>query len=228
MIANYAERQKIAMMYWLKWRAGLGLSAAVLLCGTSPSAAQAQIEPAGSCELHIWPSAGLRSIFSGWFHGGIVDGAVKNREGYPPVPGAVLSTDAQVALLTKIDFASLFNMPPHKQMVYAAPLATPSAAAINTRQIASPSPCYAEVMVKDVFYQEDIVSGRYLKMQIRFRNFGNGESPQRSFTTWVQSRLTLFPPKTSGQEANAITEVGNAYIENMKIFAKFLTRPPKK
>ncbi len=92
-------------------------SAAMLWCAVSATVISAQIvngndgsltlsatpssdeSESGRCELHIWPSKGLRSVYHGWLHGGIVDGAVNGRDGYPEVPSDPLTTARQVELL---------------------------------------------------------------------------------------------------------------------------------
>lgn len=63
------------------------------------------------CELHVWPGSGLNSIYSGWFHGGIVNGAVTGRDGYPVVPTEPIDTPDQVELLAKAAPQNLLGRP---------------------------------------------------------------------------------------------------------------------
>ena len=72
------------LLLWPALVAGLFFAPAAL-AQVSPPLPEAQ--GAGSeCEFHVWPGSNLRSVYSGWLHGGIVDGAVNGREGYNPLP----------------------------------------------------------------------------------------------------------------------------------------------
>jgi len=170
----------------------------------------------------------MRSTYYGWFHGGIVDGAVTGRDGYPPVPKDPIPASLQTELLADLDLRQLLNLGDYKVVMHDKPLESRTVRATPGRLTDSTSPCYAELIGDDVFYQEDVFSGRYLKSLIRFRAFGPGNEPIRTFSTWTESRLAVFPPKEASANESALAELRMAYSNNIKSFAAFLSKPAKK
>ena len=162
-------------------------SAAMLWCAVSATVISAQIvngndgsltlsatpssdeSESGRCELHIWPSKGLRSVYHGWLHGGIVDGAVNGRDGYPEVPSDPLTTARQVELLKDAGVGAMMDRLDVDVVIHAeAPVST-AIRQSQGRLTTSSSPCYSELILEDVFFQEDFVNGSSLKSLIRFR-----------------------------------------------------------
>lgn len=175
-----------------------------------------------ACELHIWPSGGLRSVYHGWLHGGIVDGAVTGREGYPEVPADPLTIARQVAMLQSAPVDDILGRADDVMIVHAAPLSSVKLRQSRTRMAVSPSPCYAELILEDVFFQEDIVNGSSLKTLIRFRDFGAARDAPRQFGTWTRTALKLFPPREPRQNEAALAELDAAFRANIEQFAAAL------
>ncbi|MBP7136596.1 MAG: hypothetical protein KBA57_09560 [Sphingomonadaceae bacterium] len=183
-----------------------------------------------ACELHVWPSSGLRSIYHGWWHGGIVDGAVTQRDGYPPVPADPIDSRLQANLLSQLDLPGTLGLAQFKTVIHEEPLASREARSGSARLVASQTPCYAELIADDVFFQQDVVNGSSLKTLFRFRDFGDAQSPLRSFSTWARTPLKLFPPKTPADNEPSLTELQGAYRNNAVLFGGYLAKamlPPK-
>lgn len=214
-------------------RSGFALAAlgAAFLLNSPATAAMAQDAApavAGECELHVWPSSGLRSVYYGWLHGGIVDGAINGRKGYPPVPRDPVPTALQIELLSTLDLPRLLKLPGYRTIVHPEPLPSRAIRAATGRLTESTSTCYAELVGDDVFFQQDAFSGRFLKSLIRFRAFETGAQPVRTFGTWTETKLVAFPPKEPAGNAAALDELQSAYLSNIKNFAGFLHKPAKK
>ena len=173
---------------------GSGVFAAVALALTGTAAAQqpavAPADPAG-CEFHVWPGDGLMSTFYGWFHAGIVNGAIQGRPGYPRVPPNPIDTSTQSAILAEAEPQRLLAQPDHRLIVHAEALPSRAIRTATGRLSNSASNCYAELIVDDVVLQQDFVNGSYLKLLAHYRDFGADAVPRRSFATWSQ---TLSPP----------------------------------
>lgn len=182
-----------------------------------------------ACELHVWPSNGLRSVYYGWFHGGTADGAVTGRDGYPPIPKDPMPTALQAELLARAGLPSLVQMPRHTLIVHPEVLDSRTIRTSTTRITPSQSPCYAELIIDDLFFQQDVISGGYLKSLLRFRNFGREAAPMRIFGTHVQTRLLRFPPKPDRPQDNsmAMEELRSAFQANLIEFGAALAKPPK-
>jgi len=205
------------------------LGAAFFFC--QPATAQTDTtatQTAPQCELHVWPSSGLRSVYYGWFHGGIVDGAVNGRDGYPPIPKDPVSTSLQAELLSKLNLASILQLPNYQVVVHDQSLDSRAIRAAAGRLSTSTSSCYAELVGDDVFFQQDVFSGGYLKSLIRFRSFGSSNAPTRVFSTWSRTKLIAFPPKEDAGNAEALRELHAAYVSNIESFGTFLNKPIKK
>lgn len=209
-------------------KAALGAAIALSCADAGPAqVTEATASTGPSCELHIWPSSGLRSVYYGWFHAGIVDGAVNGRKGYPPVPKDPLPSALQIELLQKLDVAAKLGLQNYSPVWHSEPLDSRTIRTTPGRLTGSTSDCYAELIGDDVFFQQDVFSGSYLKSLIRFRAFGPGPAPTRSFSTWTRTQLTAFPPKEDSQNEAAVAELRDAFTNNISAFGVFLNKPQK-
>lgn len=203
------------------------LVAAPLVLPVTPVVAQTPDAAKTACELHVWPGSGLNSVYHGWLHGGIVDGAVHGLDGYPDVPPDPIATTEQVALLAAAEPQRLLKLDDHRLVIHQEALESRVIRSTPGRIQASQSPCYAELIIDDVFLQQDVVNGSALKVLFRYRNFGSGEAPERTFGTWVQTRLSAFPPKKPEELAAALDDIRRAYAANLERFATALLAPPR-
>lgn len=175
--------------------------------------------PASGCELHVWPSSGLRSVYHGWFHGGIVDGAVKGRDGYPEVPADPLDTAQQLDMIRAAALQDVLLRSDYAVVVHDTPQSTVTIRQNPGRLSPSTSACYAELILEDVFFQQDVVNGGSLKTLIRFRDFGAADRFTRQFGTWTKTQLLAFPPKEPAMNAEALAEIRGAFRSNLFQFA---------
>ncbi|MCA1197443.1 hypothetical protein K9B35_05645 [Sphingomonas sp. R647] len=182
-----------------------------------------------SCELHVWPGSKLGSVYSGWVRGGIVNGAVTGRDGYPRTPADAINTGEQAELLKAAELQTLLKLDTYRVVMHAEALPSSVIRRSPARIAASPAPCYAELIVDDVMIQHDaFISGKFLKVLFRYREFGRDAAPTRTFGTWVQTRLVKFPPTLPEQEEDALAEVRRAFSKNITAFAAALRSPAKK
>ena len=175
----------------------------------------------------MWPGSGLNSVYSGWFHGGIVNGAVNGRDGYPVIPSEPIDSANQVALLKKSDLSVVLKQPAARIIFHDAPLPSRTIRTTATRIEATAVPCYAEFIVDDVFFQQDLVDGSFLKILFRYRQFGADAAPEKVFGTWVKTRLRLLPPKPETDLTAAADELRSAFSNNIQLFGEALNKPAK-
>jgi hypothetical protein len=171
-----------------------------------------------ACELHVWPSKGLRSVLTGWVHGGIVDGAVTHREGYDAILVDPIDMDAQRAILSSANLPVLFGLSNYHLVVHTGPLDRNGMADKLARATSSRSSCYAEFIADNVFLQQDFVNGSAISTLFRYRFYGASHTPEQSFATWVKAGLKSFPPKTPADSETATEEVRAAYRKNISSF----------
>jgi hypothetical protein len=207
------------------------IALAVFSAGAGASAAQAQEAPTAACELHVWPSGALNSVYSGWFHGGIVNGAVTGRDGYPDVPPDPLGAASQIALLDGARPHALIGRDGYRLVIHDQPLTSREIRTTPGRLTTDAAACYAELIVDDIFLQQDVFHGSFLKSSFRYRDFGDGTAaattPARVFGTWVKTELKLFPPKPGADLQSASNELKGAYVQNLSLFAAALNKPVK-
>jgi hypothetical protein len=209
-----------------------GISRAIALVLASPAAAQADDGPAvpadpAGCEFHVWPGDGLMSAYYGWFHGGIINGAVQGRPGYPSVPPNPIDTATQSAILTQAEPQRLMAHADHRLIVHDEALTSRAIRTTPGRLTDSVSPCYAELVVDDVILQQDMINGASLKILFRYRDFGADALPRRSFATWAETDLAAFPPRQPDQLAAALADIRGAYRGNIQRFAAMALRPSR-
>jgi hypothetical protein len=195
----------------------------------APAGAEASdAVPPGGCELHVWPGSGLKSVYHGWLHGGLVNGAIDGRDGYPEVPPDPMATSEQTALLAEAQPQRLLMLAEHRLVVHDEALSSRTIRSTPGRIDPSQSTCYAELIVDDVFLQQDVVNGSALKILFRYRNFGADTVPQRTFGTWVQTAMPAFPPKRGEGPEAALADIRRAFAANVERFAAALLAPPKR
>lgn len=206
------------------------IAALLTLALASQSAARAPVAaiPAGDCELHVWPGEGLTSIFYGLLHGGIVNGGQQGRRGYPRVPPNAMSTAIQTELLAEAQPHQVMNLSGYRLVLHREALSSRTIRTVTGRVSASTSACYAELMVDDVFLQQDWFNGAKLRVLYRYRDFGPGPAPRRSFTTWADSDLDNFPPQNEAALPGALQELRAAFRRTVTVFAAQLQRPPRR
>lgn len=192
-------------------------------------AADSPASKSETCELHVWPGSKLGSVYSGWVRGGIVNGAVTGRDGYPRTPADAINTGEQAELLAAAELPRLLKLETYRMVMHPEALSSSVIRRTPTRIGDSSAPCYAELIVDDVMIQHDaFVSGKFLKVLFRYREFGPDAAPTRTFGTWVQTRLVKFPPKLPEEEEEALAEIRLAFAKNITAFSAALHTPPKK
>lgn len=198
----------------------------------------AEPEPAGTasnpCELHVWPSDGFtRNISTMLSRGdtgviGLMIGAAQSggdkKMRVPQATDDALSVAAQTALLGDMAVPATIGLPGHRLVVHDQALESRVIRNSPGRIAPSTSPCYAELVIDDVAFQREAFGARHLKTLFRYRDFGSGQQPQRSFGTWANTRLEHFPPETEADNAAAATDLHSAFRANLVLFASYLGR----
>ncbi|MES2498022.1 MAG: hypothetical protein V4618_18050 [Pseudomonadota bacterium] len=184
------------------------------------------------CEFHIWPAEKLGSVFYGWVHGGIVDGAQTGRAGYPQIPANPLPRSLQVKLLEEVPIDSFVAAARIKRVVHAEALNSAAVRGATGRLSDSTAPCYSELIVESVKFQQDPFSGSWLNMLFRYRRFGSGAAPTQLFGSFAKTKLTRFPPADEAARDAAEAELRYAFTANVAQFSGALvasaSKPSKK
>jgi hypothetical protein len=207
------------------------LSASILLVAT-PVAAQDQstsAEPAAAsapqCELHVWPAERFQAMTSGWLGGGLLDAAIhaegdKARRSHL---ASALDSEGQLDALQKLDLPNLLHLPASKIVTHSEALDRKTVNKILTRRSDSTAPCYAELIVTDVFYQKAAMWGRSLRTSFMLRQFNESGQPTIKKTTGGNG-LKIFPAKqgedTTAADAELVSVFQKNFAEAAENFAK--------
>ena len=205
--------------------------AAMALGLAGPALAQDAAPPpaaAAGCEFHVWPADALMSVYYGWFHGSTVNGQIMGRPGYPSVPPDPIATATQAAILAELQPQRLIGREDYRLIVHPEALPSRVIRANAGRLTESTSACYAELIVDDIVLQQGALSGSFLKVLAHYRDFGPDPTPRRSFATWSQSRLTVFPPSSPDRLEVALAEIRQAYRHDLALFAQAARTPPRR
>lgn len=166
----------------------------------------------------MWPAERFQAMTTGWLGGGLLDAAIhadgdKARRSHL---ASALDSEGQLAALQSLDLVTLLHLPPSKIVPHEEALDRKTVNKIMTRRSDSTAPCYAELIVTDVFYQKAAMWGRSLRTSFMLRQFnGDAASPSIKKTTGGNG-LKIFPAK-EGQDATA------ADAELVSVFQKNFT-----
>ncbi len=183
--------------------------------------------------MHVWPGRSFHTVYYGWAHGGTINGAQKGRKGYPAIPDQPLSVEVQRELLGKLDIPAIIGLSNYIAVLHDNPLSAAMIRSTPGRQVAESGPCYAELMIDDIVFQNNVINGKWLNIIFRFREFeGVGAAPARTYGTYVTVRTPLFPPDPDTDPQPALDELRSAYSQSLtefgKQYAAFLKRNGKK
>lgn len=209
--------------HWLAAAAALGGVATAAAGQEAPAPAAAGPE----CELHVWPAGDLKAVTQGWVFNHTLDQAFDVEKGGTAKP-AVLAPERQVGLLQDMDLPTALKLPPGTRVVIHAEPLPRSREGVKERQTPSSSPCYSELVVSQIFYDDAPMARGGLKTLALYRAFGDAPLLRTSFATWTETELSTFPAKTSADARAADEELIIAYRSNLRGFAGHALSPPKK
>ena len=166
-----------------KWLGGLlaGASAAIaqvpppvaVILGPTSSETVSDVH----CVLHVWPARDARSSYTGWFHGGAVDGDKRGIKGYPDMHGAALNSAAQRELLARIDWAERRRLPGLAVVVHDAPPPSSDDIGRTTALLADRPGCYDEVLVHSVFIEGATFSSKSVRLMMIAKRWRGSARP---------------------------------------------------
>lgn len=187
----------------------------------APVAAPAEAPTVQACELHVWPGRGFHTVYYGWAHGGTIDGAQKGRKGYPAIPDEPLSPEIQRGELVKLDIPAILGLTGYRTVLHDQVLSGTAIRSTPGRQIADSAPCYAELMIDDIVFQNNVINGKWLNVIFRFRQFEeSAAAPVGGYGTYVLSRVMKFPPDPDTDPQPGLDELHAAFSQSVTEFGK--------
>ncbi|HEX8444930.1 MAG TPA: hypothetical protein VF631_14925 [Allosphingosinicella sp.] len=205
------------------------LAAAAALGGVATAAGGQQAPAVGGadCELHVWPAGDLKAVTQGWVFNHTLNQAFDLAKGGTAKP-AVLAPERQVTLLQAMDLPMALKLPPQTRVVMHSEPLPRSREGAKERQSPSSSPCYSELVVSQIFYDDAPMARGGLKTLALYRVFADAPLLRTSFATWTETELSTFPAKSAAEARAADEELILAYRSNLRGFAGHALAPPKK
>lgn len=209
------------------------------LAGALPAPEAAQVP---ACELHVWPAAGMTSVRQRGLESNRSMGAIpaliqdarlraaERADGRAAAGLAAseapepLNPARQAEILSGLSWPEMVGLAGYRTVFHDVPLDSRTIRTVKTRYVDSAAPCYADLVIDDVVYSREYARGQNLKTLFRFRDFGDGTTPRRSFGTWVQTKLTIFSLDPLNVSEPAIDELASALRSNAAAFADLLAR----
>jgi hypothetical protein len=180
------------------WRGGLFACAALVSVPVSAGsqAQQPLIVPAApatgeACVLHVWPAENARSSYTGWFHGGAVDGDRRGIKGYPAMHSEVLTTPTQQQLLTTVDWAKSLDDPRLAVVVHDAPPSEQDDRTRTTPLLADRPACYEELLVHSVLVERAAMSSSTVRIMVIAKKWRTQDSVPETFSVMNNERVDL-------------------------------------
>lgn len=141
--------------------------------------------------LHVWPSATARSSYTGWFHGGAVDGDRRGIKGYPAMHGEVLNAAVQQQLLNDIDWPGLLNRPGLSVVVHDQPPAPQDDVGRTTPLITDRPDCYHELLVHSVFVEGAAFSAKSVRVMIIAKGWQGPNALPRNYSAMANEAVNF-------------------------------------
>jgi hypothetical protein len=154
---------------------------------------------------------------TGWLGGGLLDAAIhadgdKARRSHM---ASALDSEGQVEALQQMNLISMLKLPPSKIIAHTEALDRKTVYKNMARRSQSTAPCYAELMVTDVFYQKAAMWGRSLRTSFMLRQFNaNGQPAIKK--TMGGNALKIFPAKEGTDSTAADAELVSIFQKNFQ------------
>jgi len=144
-----------------------------------------------NCVLHVWPGAPARSSYTGWFHGGAVDGDKRGIKGYPPMHSDVLSTPVQQRLLEAVDWSHRVHASNLTVVVHNEPPAAQDDQSRTTPLISDRPDCYRELIVHSVLVERAVFSATTVRLMIIAKKWHSHDAQPSTFSVMTDERVKL-------------------------------------
>lgn len=207
--------------------ADIPADAAPVASAVVPAPELAMVAPVSQCELHVWPAERFQAMTTGWLSGFGVVGAIADSASHADGDKArrshlasALDSEGQLTALQQLNLVQLLALRNARIVTHSEPLDRKTINKIKTRRAESASPCYAELIVADVFYQKAAIYGRSLKTLFMFRDFGAASKDPATFKTWGGNGLKLFPADEGQDVSAADAELVDTFKRNFEEAAK--------
>jgi hypothetical protein len=165
-----------------------------------------------ACVLHVWPAASASSSYTGWFHGGAVDGDRRGIKGYPAMHGEVLTTPIQQQLLTSIDWPAILTRRALSVVVHDQPPEPQDDVARTTSLIANRPDCYQELLVHSVLVEGAAFSARSVRVMIIAKSWQSANASPATY-----SAMANEPVNFDSQNSAVIeTSLKNGFVASVR------------
>jgi hypothetical protein len=153
----------------------LTIATVAALTIATPALAQA----AAPCELHVWSTDKIKAYVSGWSValgggalGGLLDGKLPADKAIQVILTKAMERPFQAEALKQLDLPRMLALPA-VEVIAEQPLAAPTAwKKTSGRLTASGSTCYAELIVRDLYFEKSAMFKPNMRVNFTYRFFG--------------------------------------------------------
>lgn len=201
----------------------------------APAAAlpfQAQALGGSACEIHLWPAARVSATTSGagamfGLIGGLIDAASnanRNKRDKAFITGA-LDAAAQARALRELNLPSLLNLPAGNVIAHEEGIELTGAT--TGRLARSASPCYYDVVVRQLFYLKTAMTKGKMRTFILVRG-ANGNSKMIDYKDSANHAVDVKMPEEGEDVTTASSALINAFKADVTEFGqKFVQKTTK-
>ena len=157
-----------------------------LLVATSPAQQGGE-----GCVLHVWPSGDAQSSYSGWFHGGAVNGDKRGIKGYPAMHSEVLTTSVQRQLLASVNWSELLARPSLTVVVHDEPPPAQDDQGRTTALMPDHPACYQELLLHSVLVESAAFSNSTVRLMIISKDWRGASAQPSTYSAMVNAPVDL-------------------------------------
>lgn len=187
----------------------LGVSSSALAAPVAFAQTQSVIAPISgtdACVLHVWPGPDAKSSYSGWFHGGAVDGDKRGIKGYPEMHASALATSAQRALVERVDWSGQLDKPGLSVVIHDEPPVVQDDLTRKTALLTNRPTCYAEAIIHSVFVESEVFSAKTVRVLLIFKLWKGSSVP------WTYSTMDTEKVRLDGEAAATKLSIKDGFV----------------
>lgn len=206
-IVSEAQKRNLAMSQFEK--AVAILAAGIASTGLPFSgAARAEVSPSPTCELHIFPGAGVGVVDAtqikteqGVLGNVVRDGVlnmfrIKDPKAVQAFLADALPAADQLTMIRSVDYSKTLKGKGRTVVIHDQPTKNVTLFNYKTqpKSATGASTCYSEITISGTYFEKSTMSKK-LKTSYFFRDFGTGSVPVRSAFKAASAGIPNFPPK---------------------------------
>ncbi len=170
------------------------------------------------CELHVWPASSAHSSYSGWFHGGAIDGDKRGIKGYPNMYADELDMQHQIDAFRQIDWKTWSDIPNLVITIHENVTGSDDDRLRKTKLVPNSSACYRELIISSVLIEAATFSSRSVRLIALMKKFGSTGNDTSTFMSMTRVDVAIPDKSNTSFEKSIRNNVKEAFMATVNKF----------